>query len=135
MTSIPGSFVVTLRNLVVLLSTLEGMLVISTLNGEAVDRVAGDVVDSIVGVGRGVEVAIGVGIFTGVEGLMFVVLFAIDVCDGEDCLNRLLIRNRQTILDIKTVAKAMKNTLYAGSERHKLTSLEKRDVDCEVGWP
>jgi hypothetical protein len=125
---------VTLRNLVVLLSTLEGMLVIFTLNGKAVDRVARGVVGSIVGVDRGVERAIDVGIFTGVEAFMFVVLFAIDVCDGDDCLNRLLIRNIQTILDIKTVAKAMKNTLYAGSERHKLTSLEKRGVDRVDGW-
>jgi hypothetical protein len=111
------------------------MLLISTLNCEAVDSVAGGVVDSIVGVGRGVEMAIGVGIFTGVEVCMFVVLFAIDVCDGDDCLNRLLIRNIQAIPDIKTVAKAMKNTLYAGSECHKLTSLEKRGVDCVDGWP
>lgn len=114
----------TLTAWVVLLIATDGMPVIFTVNCEGGG--AGGVVGSIVGVGRGVGVGvtIGVGKFIGVELLISVVLSAVSVCE-DGCLNRLLTRNIQIKPEISTVASAMKNTLYAGSERHKLASLTK----------
>ena len=58
--------------MVVLFTTTDGILVISTANCEGAGG-GGGVVGSIMGVGLGVGVGIGVGIFTGVGALIPVV--------------------------------------------------------------